>query len=438
LLYITVGSNSALKVRLPPLDFGARPTFDRFDPGENAMPAKPSNSNFASALLLTICTFFLFATGATAADSNNHRRDGVAAQAVATDTYGKLPLSFEPNQGQTDQQVKFLSRGPGYALFLTPAEAVFTLRTPTGKPTRQKSLLPISAKPFEHEPAATKYSVLRIGLEHANNSPRISGTEELPGKSNYFVGKDPKNWHSNIPTYRKVKYSGVYRGVDLVYYGNQRQLEYDFIVAPGADPNVISLRFTGARRLSIDKDGDLVAQLRGGNVIEHAPLIYQEIDGVHRPVAGGYQLKRGHTVGFKLAAYDHRKRLTIDPSLVYSTYLGGNGYDFGFGITVDSSGNAYVAGQTGSSNFPTTAGALHTTSGGGADAFVSKLNNDGSALVILPTWAAATSMLAKPSLWTHQATLTLLASPFPATFQPPRARPRPLSAGATVMRSSAS
>ncbi len=264
------------------------------------MSPKPAIYNFASALLLAICTLFLFATGAAAADSNNHPKDGAAAKVAASDAYGKLPLSFEPNQGQTDQQVKFLSRGPGYALFLTPAEAVFTLRTPNGKRNAQKSLLPISAKPFEHE-LATKYSVLRIGLEHANSGPRISGTDELPGKSNYFVGKDPKKWHSNIPTYRKVKYSGVYPGVDLVYYGNQRQLEYDFVVAPGADPNTIGLKFTGARRLSIDKDGDLVAQLRGGKVIEHAPLIYQEIDGVRRPIAGGYRLKRDHTVGFKLA-----------------------------------------------------------------------------------------------------------------------------------------
>jgi hypothetical protein len=200
------------------------------------MAARPSTPNFASALLFTICAFFLFATGAAFAESNSRPQGGVPAKAVASDAYGKLPLSFEPNQGQTDQQVRFLSRGPGYALFLTPAEAVFTLRTPTGNRTPQESLLPISAKPFEHEPAVTKYSVLRIGLEHANNSPQISGTDELPGKRNYFVGKDSKNWHSNIPTYRKVKYSGVYPGVDLVYYGNQRQLEYDFVVAPGADP----------------------------------------------------------------------------------------------------------------------------------------------------------------------------------------------------------
>src|SRR5713226_8327305 len=156
------------------------------------MSPKPAIYNFASALLLAICTLFLFATGAAAADSNNHPKDGAAAKVAASDAYGKLPLSFEPNQGQTDQQVKFLSRGPGYALFLTPAEAVFTLLTPTGKTSPEK---PISAKPFEHE-LATKYSVLRIGLEHANNSPRISGTDELPGQSNYFVGKDPKNWRS--------------------------------------------------------------------------------------------------------------------------------------------------------------------------------------------------------------------------------------------------
>ena len=169
----------------------------------------------------------------------------------------------------------------------------------------------------------------------------------------------------NIPTFGRVKYRQVYSGVDLVYYGNQRQLEYDFVLAPGADPRQIELSFDGAKRLRLDADGNLIVSIAGGEIVEHKPVIYQDIDGMRRRVAGGYELRNGHTVAFKLAAYDHRKRLTIDPSLVYSTYLGGSSDDFGRGIAVDSSGNAYVTGYTASSNFPTTAGAFQTTSGGG-------------------------------------------------------------------------
>jgi hypothetical protein len=176
-----------------------------------------------------------------------------------------------------------------------------------------------------------------------------------------------------------VKYANVYPGVDLVYYGNQRQLEYDFVVEPGADPRQIQLGFEGAKRLRLDADGDVILSIGGGEVIEHKPVIYQEIGGMRRRVTGGYALRNGHTVGFKLAGYDSHRSLTIDPSLVYSTYLGGS--SDGTAIAVDSLGNAYVAGTATSSNFPTTAGAFQTTLRGDGDAFVAKLNSSGSGLV---------------------------------------------------------
>jgi hypothetical protein len=169
--------------------------------------------------------------------------------------------------------------------------------------------------------------------------------------------------------------------VDLVYYGNQRQLEYDFVVEPGANPQQIELSFDGAKRLRLDTDGDLIVSIAGGEVIEHKPVIYQDIHGTRRRVAGGYTQRNGHTVGFKLASYDHRRSLTIDPSLEYSTYLGGSNFDQGSRIALDSSGNAFVTGDTNSNDFPSTAGAFQTTSGGNVDAFVSKLNSTGSALV---------------------------------------------------------
>ncbi len=277
------------------------------------MCAKPTSSSIASGLLLAICILFLFATGAGATDSNNHLKDAAAAKAVATYAYGKLPLSFETNQGQTDKQVKFLSRGPGYALFLTPTEAVISLKAAKGWQAKKDSVLKVSRGPKD---AASKAAVLRIRLEHASSNTKVSGVDELAGKSNYFIGNDPVKWQRNIPTFGGVKYRQVYSGVDLVYYGNQRQLEYDFLVAPGADPRQIELGFSGARQLRLDGDGNLVVSIAGGEIVEHTPVIYQDINGIRRRVAGGYELRSGHAIAFKLAAYDHSKRLTIDPSLV--------------------------------------------------------------------------------------------------------------------------
>jgi hypothetical protein len=165
------------------------------------------------------------------------------------------------------------------------------------------------------------------------------------------------NGAPNVSNYAKVKFANVYPGVDLVYYGKQRELEYDFVVAQGADPRQIELSFAGAKRLRLDAHGDLIVDITGGEVIEHKPVIYQDIGGKRRLVAGVYELRYGHAVGFKLAGYDGHRRLTIDPSLVYSTYLGGSNGDHGNGIALDSAGNAYVTGVTSSSDFPTTPGA---------------------------------------------------------------------------------
>jgi Beta-propeller repeat len=315
------------------------------------------------------------------ADASPNRTPQINQERLLRD-YGKLPLSFEINQGQTDRRVKFLSRGSGYSLFLTGSEAV--LRLHKDDPKSGASAKPRS--PLRKTPAVAD-SIVRVKLVAANADAKVTGLDELPSKSNYFVGNDPKKWSTNVPTYAKVKYASVYPGVDLVYYGKQRQLEYDFVIAPKADARQIQFSFDGASRLRLDAHGNLIVSIAGGEVIEHKPVIYQDIDGMRQQVAGGYEVRNGHTVGFKLADYDHRERLTIDPGLVYSTYLGGrndlagsNG-DSGTGIAVDSSGNAYITGITGSTDFPTTAGALQTTNGGNDDAFVSKLNSNGSALV---------------------------------------------------------
>jgi hypothetical protein len=292
------------------------------------------------------------------------------------ESYGKLPLSFEANQGQTDRQVRFLSRGPGYTLFLTPREAVVALR---GRETVNRSSS-TSPRPTEGE-GQGEGAILRMQFEGANSAIKMTGLAKLPGIVNYFVGKDPKQWRTNIPTFAKVKQPQVYPGIDLVYYGNQRQLEFDFIVAPGADPKAIRLKVEGADRLEVDAHGDLLLHVNKGHIQLQRPRVYQEADGVRTELAGHYVLTQANEVSFQMAAHDASRPLVIDPTLVYSTYLGGSASEQGNAIAVDAAGNAFVTGSTQSLNFPTTAGSFQTTLGGSADVFVTKLNPTGTALV---------------------------------------------------------
>ncbi|MBI3474861.1 MAG: SBBP repeat-containing protein [Acidobacteria bacterium] len=281
-------------------------------------------------------------------------------------SYGKLPLTFEANHGQTDPRAKFFSRGEGYSLFLTPSEAVLSLR---GRATEGNSN------------PKNDVVVIRTQLLGANAQTELVGESPLPGKSNYFVGSDPTKWRTNVPQFGKVRYENVYPRVDLVYYGHQRELEYDFVLQPGANPNSIRLGVEGAAKLHLDH-GDLVMSSTGGDLYLRAPHIYQEANGVRHIVRGQYVIKGNNEVGFRLGSYDRRRALVIDPVLAYSTYLGGSGTggDIGVAIAVDSAGNAYVTGQTNSTDFPT-ANAIQPTNAGNGDAFVTKFNADGSALV---------------------------------------------------------
>jgi hypothetical protein len=277
-----------------------------------------------------------------------------------TAAYGQLPLQFELNQGQSDPQVKFLSRGPGYTLFLTATEAVLSLPTPAAP------------------------SVLRLKLWGAQANAEVRGAAPLPGQVNYFRGRDPAKWHRHIPTYAQVRYEGVYPGIDLVYYARQRQLEYDFVVAPEADPRQIRLAFEGtADAPRLDAQGSLILPLASGEVRLQPPGVYQEVDGQRQAVAGRYVLhsEAGQVqVGFEVADYDRSRPLVIDPVLVYSTYGGGSGTDEGSRIAVDGEGQAYVTGRTDSADFPTL-NALQPTFGGVQDAFVAKLSADGTAII---------------------------------------------------------
>jgi hypothetical protein len=294
-----------------------------------------------------------------------------ASDARISESYGKLPLHFEANQGQAHEDVRFLARGHGYGLYLTAGEAVLVLTRSDAKRDAQPQ-----AKP----------AALRMSLVGAARKPLLSGRDELPGKANYFIGKDQSKWRTNVPTYAKVRYRGVYPGIDLLYYGNQRQLEYDFVVAPGADPKKIVLGFKGADKLEIDAQGELVLHVGGSEIRQHKPVVYQEIGGVRREIDGGYVLKGAKRVGFQLAAYDRNRPLIIDPVVLsHSTYLGGSRNERGSGIAVDANGNAYVTGGTTSNNFPTEFGGLQRacagTFCGGGEAFVTKLNPTGSALI---------------------------------------------------------
>jgi hypothetical protein len=203
----------------------------------------------------------------------------------------------------------------------------------------------------------------------------------LPGISNYFLGNDPKKWHTDVPNYARVEAKGVYRGIDLAYYGNQRKLEYDFIVAPGADPGQVQLAWEGADSLRVNQEGDLVIATRLGDMVQKKPQVYQEVGGKQVEVATRYQVLPDQRVKFELARYDRKRELRIDPVvLLYSTYLGGSGEDQSRGIAVDTAGSAYVTGFTRSSDFPTQS-AYQGTRTGEYDVFVTKLSPAGDALV---------------------------------------------------------
>jgi hypothetical protein len=315
------------------------------------------------------------------------------AAAVAAE-YGKLPMRFEINEGQSDPQVKFSARGRGYSLFLTESAAVLALSREDAKSSNAGTKLPaIDGKPAA--PMNLKSDVVRMELLGAATGLHVTGAEPLPGKVNYLRGDDPQQWRKDIPTYSKVKYSRVYPGVDLVYYGNQGQLEFDFVVAPGADAKPVRFHFSGARKLTLDHDGNLVVSAKSGEVVFHKPVVYQMKDGEREPVKGEFQLLAKNKLGFALGDYDRSRELVIDPVLAYSTYLGGtgggSGGDIAYGIAVDAAGNAYIAGTTYSSDFPVKdapfpvkhQGAFNCPGMGlgNSEAFITELNPEGTAEV---------------------------------------------------------
>ena len=297
-----------------------------------------------------------------------------------TSNYGLSPLSFEDNRGQSDPRVAFLSRGRGYSVFLTRGgEAVLALLKPAPHRDRLNPSDLLLESRLQTERRSSQ-AVLRMKLIGAKTAPQVQSLDELPGKANYLIGKNPENWRTNVSTFAKVKFQSIYPGVDLVYYGNQRQLEHDFIVSPGASASTITIGFEGADRLAVDAGGNLVLGFDGGEVRFERPVIYQEVAGRRTSISGSYALKGSRRVGFHVAAYDRTRPLIIDPVLWYSSYLGGSSQEQGRAIAVDSSGSAYVTGYTLSSDFPT-ANPVQAAGSGGTDAFVTKLSANGFTLL---------------------------------------------------------
>jgi hypothetical protein len=381
-------------------------------------------------LVLGLACVLAVGAGGTTTLAGQGATGPAALQTVADN----LPLRFERNLGQTDEQVRFLSRGRGYNLYLTATEAVFVsgLRGPSGE--------------------ADGSAVLRMQIVGASPDARVTGLEELPGRTHYYRGNDPAKWRTGVAGYARVAYKRVYTGVDLVYYGNQGRLEYDFNVASGIDPKVIRLRFEGAEALTLDPEGNLILKTPAGDIVQHAPVFYQMAGGIRQTLHGRYVLRSEKDVGFEVTDRDPDRSLVIDPVLSFSTYLGGSlednwlvntplalgtqemiyiagtteSVDFPGGgvplgtedcfvskldlsqdgasqlvytafvggsgqyrfwsdlctdLAVDNTGHAYVTGHTTAVDFPTTPGAFSTTLSGFGDAVVFKLSPDGSALV---------------------------------------------------------
>lgn len=304
-----------------------------------------------------------------------------SGQVNTVQDYGKIPLQFEMNAGQADPQARYYTRGNGYTIYFAPTEVILALDVSTNRESLNKSHRDPNKLTTSHR---TEIGLIHFKLEGAGAETEISPEAELPGKVNYFIGNEPAQWHANVPVFSRVRYQRAYPGVDVVFYGNQSQLEYDFVVAPQADPRVIKLKLEGVEQVEIDQSGDLVLRVRGSSTRLHKPVAYQTINGVRASVASSYRLQ-GRQVTFELGNYDQSQPLVIDPVLSYSSFIGNAKSVRAYGVAVDSSDHAYIGGATLTviTNL-ITSGAFQTNFGGadsyGGDVFVAKVNPSGTAL----------------------------------------------------------
>ena len=298
---------------------------------------------------LFYCAIFFLAAASRAANS-------LPAGSHFAAEYANVPIHFEANLGQADSSVEFLAHGQNGNLLLTASEAWLTLQ-----------------KHGEAEIPGT----LRLKLSGANTGSKPEGLDPLPAKANYFYGKDSSRWRTDVPTFAQVKYHDVYPGVDLVYYGNQQQLEFDFVLRPGADPDRIKLDFSGADKITLDASGDLLLCLGTKTVRQHKPVVYQEIAGTRKMLSGNYVLHSEMQVGFEVGDFDKTKPLIIDPVLGYSATFGGTGLSQTLAIALDGNDNVYITGNTTSSDFQTM-NPFQTNLLGAQDAFVVKFDTNGA------------------------------------------------------------
>src|SRR5215208_1195432 len=338
---------------------GARPVRWRASPGKKALVV------VAVALLALLAAFTTLIAASKAPNADHHSSAGSTqdqsraapqmSEKEALDAYGKLPLSFVPNEGQTDEAVRYYAQGAGYGFFFTHKGATLSFAEGKGRGGH----------------------ALALDFLDANPHTTLTAKKRLAGEVNYLVGDDPAEWQQGLPTHAGLLYGGLWPGIDMAVRGEGGNLKYEFHLEPGASVKDVRLGYRGAEGLSVGGGGELLVRTSLGVLKDAAPVSYQRIGGERVPVKSRYELKGDGGYGFAVGAYDPRYPLVIDPGLAYSTFLGGTGIDEGEGIAVDESGRAYVTGNTGSADFPTTRGAFDRTFNG--DAFVTKLNVRGSA-----------------------------------------------------------
>ncbi len=337
--------------------------------GGSASAATPSLTPVAAPAHAAPATLAAASTPAAGAAGDAAPAPSTAAFLQA---YGRTQLAFEPNMGQTDPSVNFLSHGPGFETFLTNGGAVLELAQPAAQAQPGQAPVPSTAAP----------DVLTLSFAGGDTAPQMYATDQLPSVSNYFTGDDPSKWIADVPNYAGVIEKNVYPGIDVEFHGDsQKELEYDFIVSPGADLSRVKVSWQGAQSVQSDGQGNLLITTASGRTLtETAPKLYQTINGVQQAVSGQGVVNADGTVSFQASGYDPTRPLVVDPSIVYSSYLGGSGADYAYAVAVDSSGAAYVTGSTTSTNFPT-GSALQGSYAGGTDVFVTKLNAQGSGIV---------------------------------------------------------
>ena len=332
-------------------------------------------AGFLTGLIYIVLITFLFPVFSQATTPTDNRAKNSQIKQVL-DT---LPMAFELNKGQTDNHVRFLSRGLGHTLFLTSEEAVLTLFATNLSENNMADIGNFGSKKMTTQLQQKRKGVaLRMHWQGANNKCEIIGENRLKRSSNYFRGKDQSKWCTHIANYSRVRYKEIYKGIDMLYYSAQEQFEYDFIVKPGADPNLIKVQFRGAKEITLDKDGNLVLETEAGELIHQKPLIHQEIDGKQIKISGCYKIDLKNNIGFRINSYDKTHALIIDPVIIFSTNIHGTGN--GKDIAIDSSENIYITGDTWSTDFPVQNPA-YSNLWGSTDAFILKLSADGQEIL---------------------------------------------------------